>query len=310
MSSLAVARPHEMSSLLGLGRFSDFILECGEYEFKVHRVILSTDSQFFYRLCDEEAFVEGRTGRATFPDDAPALICRLLQFIYLDGYSAISPSHDAEGQLITQFQGVVDEHDNDLQQWYTRAKIHMEMYKLGEKYNVSGLSEYAFVMFLKSLQNQDIKNGDLNSAGVCFQSTTVQGITVRINFTMDDARVNSWAIVVKAVYELALPNPMKFRIPVITIMHFLNETQSALKLKSFRNIFQDNPLFAVDMVLFQRHSKAAVCQSCRKFERMVLGQCACGNVDGCDESNCQHQWEEETYCFHCLEQGVLQYPGL
>ena len=70
---------------LDTGRHSDFEIECGEHVFKVHKAIICAKSEFFDKLCSSD-FVEGANKRVKLDDEDPAIIARMLLFIYKGSY--------------------------------------------------------------------------------------------------------------------------------------------------------------------------------------------------------------------------------
>ncbi|KAL2006817.1 hypothetical protein VTN00DRAFT_9485 [Thermoascus crustaceus] len=84
---------------LSTGEFSDFTIVCGDSEWKVHRVILCAQSQYFRVIC-KECYREGTSRRLELKEEDPDVIQAVLSFLYTDDYETdvIGDSQDANGR--------------------------------------------------------------------------------------------------------------------------------------------------------------------------------------------------------------------
>lgn len=83
---------------LSTGEFSDFTIVCGGSEWKVHRVILCAQSQYFRVIC-KECYWEGTSRRLELKEEDPDVIQAVLSFLYTDDYETdgIGDSQNANG---------------------------------------------------------------------------------------------------------------------------------------------------------------------------------------------------------------------
>lgn len=84
-----------IGSLLKEGKYSDLTIECGEDTYAVHKAILCTRSPFFAKCCDGD-FKEAKSGVIKLPDDDPAAVKMMIQYLYTGTYGSPSTSSATE----------------------------------------------------------------------------------------------------------------------------------------------------------------------------------------------------------------------
>ena len=92
--------------LLETGDYSDFLIECGQKQFKVHRNIVCPQSPMLATLCNpvwkvSQAFSasghilntsqEGTEGRASLNEEDPEVVEQALRFLYAGSYDRSCP---------------------------------------------------------------------------------------------------------------------------------------------------------------------------------------------------------------------------
>ncbi|KAH8688392.1 BTB/POZ protein [Ilyonectria robusta] len=75
-----------LSTLLFSEKFSDMTIRCGGREFKAHRAIICTQSSFFDRAFSSD-FREATSQTIDLPEDDPAVLERILEFLYKGNYT-------------------------------------------------------------------------------------------------------------------------------------------------------------------------------------------------------------------------------
>ena len=95
------------ASFLDTGRHSDFEIACQGHVFKVHEAIVCAKSEFFDKVCSS-SFSEGVNARVNLDDDEPAIVARMILFMYIGTYrEGYDISSDLSGQK--QFSRVTDQ---------------------------------------------------------------------------------------------------------------------------------------------------------------------------------------------------------
>ncbi|ATZ57217.1 hypothetical protein BCIN_14g03750 [Botrytis cinerea B05.10] len=78
--------------MLDTGRYSDLTIKCGNKVFRVHRNVVCLQSRPLAAHVDG-AFLEALTGEINLPDDHPAIVERIIKFLYTGDFDA-TPSID------------------------------------------------------------------------------------------------------------------------------------------------------------------------------------------------------------------------
>ncbi|KAL1836765.1 hypothetical protein VTJ49DRAFT_4705 [Mycothermus thermophilus] len=74
-----------LSTLRMSDKWTDMTIRCGGREYKVHRAVVCSQSQFF-DLALSGPFLEARTGVVDLPEDDPVVLERFLEFLYTGTY--------------------------------------------------------------------------------------------------------------------------------------------------------------------------------------------------------------------------------
>ncbi|KAF4122719.1 BTB protein, partial [Geosmithia morbida] len=121
---------------------TDFVVVCGDQEFKVHGVILSGHSKYFATLFNGN-WKESADKRITISDFEPCIVEAMLQFMYSFDYDTDSTGlvHDAE------------------------------VYQIADKYDVPGLKAHAQKKFSASLSGRWNVFGFFVAIPVVYEST-------------------------------------------------------------------------------------------------------------------------------------------
>lgn len=102
------------------------IIRCGDREFNAHRLVLSSHSEFFSKLCSGE-WKESETGVVTLEEVDAAVVDVMLYFMYRSDYSVNKP-------------GISD------------MVFHAQVYAITDRYLVPRLTELSRVKFGMALE--------------------------------------------------------------------------------------------------------------------------------------------------------------
>ena len=141
-----------LSSFLGSSKFTDYAIKCGQYTFKVHRVIISSRSNYFEKACSSVGFKESAENCITFPEDEPILIARMLLYIYTSDYleqpNAGNPKSSVTlRNLVSHAAEDKTKVDQDMAEDPTPAILAAQMYVISQKYTINGLGEQSLGRF-------------------------------------------------------------------------------------------------------------------------------------------------------------------
>ncbi|KAF5594759.1 hypothetical protein FPCIR_4773 [Fusarium pseudocircinatum] len=79
------AQSEALANLLKTGDYSDLTITCGKDQYRVHKAIICPRSNFFKAACDGK-FEEAHTGEVDLPDDDPAAVRMMIEYLYHDTY--------------------------------------------------------------------------------------------------------------------------------------------------------------------------------------------------------------------------------
>ncbi|KAJ5366189.1 BTB/POZ domain protein [Penicillium brevicompactum] len=97
---------------------SDITISCGDYHHRVHRAIISAQSEVLAAMCNAN-FLEGKTGQINLPDDDPEAINIMVQELYGQSYKNTRPN--------------LEDYGDD------RALMNLSVYVCADKYNMHSL---------------------------------------------------------------------------------------------------------------------------------------------------------------------------
>jgi hypothetical protein len=151
------------------GEWSDFRIQCHQYQFSVHRVVLCSASPWFARMCSSR-FKEKEDGFVSLPEHRPATIARVLAYIYTGDYSMSVDIDDFNVQRlsVTSLAGTAVEDDSaeeeDLNSHLpctpptdatTKLIVHTLVYKAADFLDLPDLKKHARNKFSSDFKDHD-----------------------------------------------------------------------------------------------------------------------------------------------------------
>lgn len=126
--------------------------------FKVHKAIICAKSEYFDRVCSSN-FSEGVNARMDLDDDEPALIARMIVFMYVGTYGE-GPDIASEMHGQRQFSKIVDNSKPEIEASYGEAKemcpgvvrLHVLMYAMGDMYSIPSLCKRSTAYFVEDFR--------------------------------------------------------------------------------------------------------------------------------------------------------------
>ncbi|WPH05107.1 Hypothetical protein R9X50_00800800 [Acrodontium crateriforme] len=179
-----------LADIFNTGKLADFTIVCGPERFKVHKLIISLQSQYFDTLCNSGRYRDGHTGVVTLtsilqsvdPDDYtswddPETIKHMVYYFYHTDYqidkpniTQMSPSPRKSKRVKTSharptrrrilFEEEDDDDDDDDDEPEQSplpshdAVIHAKVFAAAVKYGVPGLKTLAALKFAKVVFEQ------------------------------------------------------------------------------------------------------------------------------------------------------------
>nr|OQO09832.1 hypothetical protein B0A51_17540 [Rachicladosporium sp. CCFEE 5018] len=111
--------------LLSTGNFADFVIVCGEKEWKVHKAIICPQSEYFTKAFNGQ-YNEGKSGRIDLSSDDEAALNEFIKYLYTNEYVPTDATIELEA----------------------RGMLHLHIHVLADKYNLPDLIPEAAEHFM------------------------------------------------------------------------------------------------------------------------------------------------------------------
>ncbi|KAK2666113.1 Heterokaryon incompatibility [Fusarium oxysporum f. sp. vasinfectum] len=170
-----------LESLFKTGNYSDLILASREKNYPAHRAVVCPQSSVIEKKCQFQDATQGpsceRCGTAPeyrfdFLDDDPQSVDCLVQFLYRQDYQDTHISHEddqEEEDSVAKDSEDIELSDDYIDNCY--PVVHVRMYALAEKYDISALKDLALGKFNKAIQQEPPLDRFLDSAEEAYTST-------------------------------------------------------------------------------------------------------------------------------------------
>ncbi|KAL8778189.1 MAG: hypothetical protein Q9213_007525 [Squamulea squamosa] len=131
----------ELASTRKNNEYHDLIISCKGTEWRVHRVIVCTQSEYFKKAC-QAGFQEGKTGCIDLKEEDPTMIDRLVNYLYSCDYDdyATLPLTNSQRQFPAEYP---------IQTRQLACVVNM--YVIGDRYEIAGLRNLSKAKFSTAL---------------------------------------------------------------------------------------------------------------------------------------------------------------
>ncbi|KAK4958234.1 hypothetical protein LTR10_004660 [Elasticomyces elasticus] len=134
-------------SSFGQSKYSDLTIQCGERLWRVHKIIVCSQSPFFTKACDG-SFTEAQQGTITLGENDPLVIAAMISYMYTCDYS---DEVKADGM-------------EDMMQILFNVHVHV----LADKYDMPDLAEMAAKKFKEWAEKEWKDASFADAAGLVF----------------------------------------------------------------------------------------------------------------------------------------------
>ncbi|MCJ1435434.1 hypothetical protein MMC27_004807 [Xylographa pallens] len=80
-----------LAQIKASGAYHDFVIRCVHRSWRVHRLVICLQSDFFRKVCDGNS-EEARKGEITLAESDPGIVDRMIDYLYLSDYSDVAAS--------------------------------------------------------------------------------------------------------------------------------------------------------------------------------------------------------------------------
>ncbi|KAL9113939.1 MAG: hypothetical protein Q9227_002073 [Pyrenula ochraceoflavens] len=137
--------------LLSRGLYSDIVVKLDEYQWNLHRSIITAQSKFFNRMCDSP-FKEAQDGVVILHDDEPSLFARLITYMYTGEYP--NRLSDIKALELREYFSRIHDIVHDGKDGISMLELHVQMHGLANKYLVDTLKPICFRRFEEIAQGE------------------------------------------------------------------------------------------------------------------------------------------------------------
>lgn len=248
-------------------------------------------------------------------DEDPAIIARLLAFMYTGEYCVKSLTTTPSGIQLNQFLGVENSLVVSNNDWCNKCVLHCHVFALADKYDLPLLRTAAYVRFTQSYHEDD-KDEGLSNAGENAKdgqdADNDEDDSEDIVYT--DEELQYISVIIREVYGSTPATVRELRRVIILNM------QDSVKDLIFNNpamraALTEVPDFACDLAIAHQSGPYVLeskCSACGESEWDINVQelCACGKTGCCERPECQQKWTRESICTDCFAVGTQIYPSL
>ncbi|KIW55927.1 hypothetical protein PV05_04636 [Exophiala xenobiotica] len=171
------------------GKFSDFIIECQGVVFKVHRLVICTQSPMLAAACSG-SFEEALSGRITFPEEDPEILARVILFMYSKYYHELKLPRFYHGLIKDDGEGEEDRFPSgrgfqEIDELGLRRglKVNALVYKCAEMLGLDELKDEASARFMRDAKSAYDMDGFEDPLRLLYESTRADDTDLRFKVT-------------------------------------------------------------------------------------------------------------------------------
>lgn len=300
----------DMGSILASGLYSDFRIKCDKHTFNVHKAVLRCASAYFKATIEnntkvsrlrpgktESAFLRAQTNillqeqqenAITMTNDDPAIIARLLIFIYTGEY-LVRPLSSWKYDKDAPFTTIHDTYKTAADQWQVACKLAVRMYQIADMTLIEPLRWNTRNRFLTSMR----PDRDAKTEGLNFWATNeMKDVTEIIKLAYDNTRAD----------DIMLHDPIVHRM-LMGMQH-----HRCVKWNSYQALVDEVPRLAFEIATSQLGGRrcAPKCRSCGKKTAQRLWRCRCGEMENCEDKECMASRRVRWICDTCAKFGTCE----
>lgn len=240
---------------------------------------------------------ESESSTITLPEDAPAVIARLLCWLYSAAYPSEdindvgiaqeSPSH-IEGPHCMPKESTSDE------EWFQRARLHQLIAATADKYDLPELFQETFRRFLLAWCQED--EADIETPADSRRPENVYQVDIRDS----DLRL------LEGCYEIPGASKLFKNWALLDIHLHMGAGRASSHIVD--KWIEKHPDIAVDLVTTKSFADDWACANCGSKYPVLLRRCACELLGGCDKLGCLQEISDGNTCDFCFCTGTLEPP--
>lgn len=219
-------------------------------------------------------------------EDQPAIIARLLIFVYTGNYF-MQPLAEWAHDGITPFANIQDPFHAAKSDWRVACLLAVALHKVADKLFINGLVWTSRGQFLTALR----PDRDDKTEGRRFWSAK----------DMVDI-----SIIVKSAYETTKEDDWKLHDPIVHRMLIGIGEFECVKWESYQLLLKEVPRLAFEIATSQLGGRRAAtqCHRCRKRTPQRLWRCKCGQMESCNDNECITLRQIRSICDTCAVFGT------
>lgn len=220
------------------------------------------------------------------PDDHPAVIARLLIFVYTGSY-LIQPLSTWQHERIAPFKPIDDIYRNATSDWTIASKLAIAMYQVADKTFITALTWMSRKNFLPALR----PDRDSETEGDKFWRVT---------------EMSNIAAIVKLVYNSTRADDWMLHDPIVHRMLVGVQDHGCVKWQSYQTLLEDVPRLAFEIATSQLGGRRAArkCTKCHGKTQQRLWRCKCGLMESCGDEECTKLRMIRSICDTCALFGT------
>ncbi|KZF23069.1 hypothetical protein L228DRAFT_247515 [Xylona heveae TC161] len=166
------------------GLFTDITIRCASQEFKAHRVIISSLSEYFMAVCQGD-WKENEENEILLKDHNPLLVEKMLHFLYQLDYSEdlndkLADDGIASLDIESEVEDYEEDGDNHVKEMTANGRhekissplvLHVLMYSMGDEFGIQSLKDYAVKRAGENVGHKSTCDNLIEAARTAYETT-------------------------------------------------------------------------------------------------------------------------------------------